>query len=155
MSFPLWFEFVTSIKLKGQPTELSRRVIREQVPPRDVLQKLVSKVISCCWRTCRPPPGGSAERRKVHQCSPHNHLLPGGKHLLEYELSGQDRAAYGSELIKRLSADSGKPLRAAASPSAISSKMRLFYITVVEFADAVCGIGSGRSREIPRTESAK
>jgi len=77
-----------------------------------------------------------------------------GKHLVEYEQGGQERAAYGSELIKRLSADLGSRFGRGFSERNLE-QMRLFYIQWSNSQTLSAESGQEDHREISQTASAK
>ena len=77
-----------------------------------------------------------------------------GKRLVEYEQRGKERAAYGSELIKRLSADLGSRFGRGFSERNLE-QMRLFYIEWSNPQALSAEWGQEDPREISQTLSAK
>ncbi len=73
---------------------------------------------------------------------------------MEYEQGGQERAAYGSELIKRLSADLGSRFGRGFSERNLE-QMRLFYIQWSNSQTLSAELGQEDPREVSQTASAK
>jgi len=70
-----------------------------------------------------------------------------GRHIVEYEQSGQQRAAYGTELLKLLSKDLNIRFGRGFSLSNVQY-MRLFYIKYPNFFNAPIYQTSGKSKKI-------
>lgn len=78
-----------------------------------------------------------------------------GKRIVEYEQVGQERAAYGSELLKRLSADLGGRFGRGFSERNLE-QMRLFYLQQWANAQTPSAIlRHGSFRSISQTPSAE
>lgn len=77
-----------------------------------------------------------------------------GKRIVEYEQGGRERAAYGSELLKRLSVDlSGRFGRGFSERNL--EQMRLFYVQWANPQTASAISADQSSHTIPQTPSAK
>ena len=65
-----------------------------------------------------------------------------GRHIVEFEQSGEARASYGEELLKRLAAGLDARFgRGFSARNHLSSSVRLFYFSAMaDLADSVCEI---------------
>jgi len=77
-----------------------------------------------------------------------------GRRLVEFEQGGKQRAAYGSELLKRLSRDLQAQLGRGFSERNLE-QMRQFYLQWGNSQTLSANSGSGSSRAIAQTPSAK
>lgn len=77
-----------------------------------------------------------------------------GKRLVEFEQGGRERAAYGSELLKRLSSDLGSRLGRGFSERNLE-QMRLFYLQSMNPQTLSANLGQEVPDAISLTPSAK
>lgn len=75
-----------------------------------------------------------------------------GQHIVEFEQSGEERAAYGTALIKRLAVDLTKRFGRGFSRQNLQ-QMRVFYLLAYP-VESICQTPSGKSESVAGSDSA-